>query len=372
MFDDREWMYKRIYSDLLQGIREGKFRPGDRIPSEKELSALYGVSRITSKKAMTMLAEEGWITRMPGRGSFVQPAEQIEAETAPAGEVRAVGMQPGSERRILGVILDSFGSDFGTGLLKSMEWECRKRGYSILLRCTNGSIEEENRAIHDAAALGACGMIIMCVHEETYNTTIIQLSLKNFPIVLVDRQMQGISIPCIKTDNYKAAFELTELLVKKNHKKIIFVSHSSMKTSTVRERYEGFADCIMEHSEVKGHMAEIVGYNPVPQDEEEEFLQYDREELRSFLLANEECDAFLVVEYKLGVLLRLVMKELGQEREIVTFDGLNRIYGETEFVHVKQDERSMGIKAVETIDDIINGKEVENVVCIPYVIAANK
>ena len=51
-------MYERIYADLLAKIQNGDYQPGDRLPSEKESAELYGVSRITAKKAMDMLAKE--------------------------------------------------------------------------------------------------------------------------------------------------------------------------------------------------------------------------------------------------------------------------------------------------------------------------
>lgn len=46
-------------------------QPGDRLPSENQLSALYGVSRITIRQALTALEDEGAIERRQGSGTFV-------------------------------------------------------------------------------------------------------------------------------------------------------------------------------------------------------------------------------------------------------------------------------------------------------------
>ena len=66
----RDPLYLKIYNDLLAGIKNGTYALGSRLPSEKELSSNYDVSRITSKKALEMLAEQNMITRMPGKGSM--------------------------------------------------------------------------------------------------------------------------------------------------------------------------------------------------------------------------------------------------------------------------------------------------------------
>ena len=79
-------MYERIYGDLLAKIQSGDYQPGDRLPSEKESAEFYGVSRITAKKAMDMLAKEKKISREPGRGSFVcSPAAVVEMKKESRG-----------------------------------------------------------------------------------------------------------------------------------------------------------------------------------------------------------------------------------------------------------------------------------------------
>src|SRR5690606_26146540 len=75
-------LYQQIYQQLLEDIRTGKYPPGSQLPTEKELAEAYGVSRITSKRALTELAEAGFIERIRGRGSFVH-AQGKSAEQAP-------------------------------------------------------------------------------------------------------------------------------------------------------------------------------------------------------------------------------------------------------------------------------------------------
>lgn len=64
-----------LYHQLRQAIREriaaGEWRPGEQVPTLRELCRLYGVSRITAVQALGALAQEGLLTRQRGKGTFV-------------------------------------------------------------------------------------------------------------------------------------------------------------------------------------------------------------------------------------------------------------------------------------------------------------
>ena len=56
---------------LIEEIRRGRLRPGDRIPSTRELAAQQGAHRNTIVAAYRDLAAQGWITTSQGKGTFV-------------------------------------------------------------------------------------------------------------------------------------------------------------------------------------------------------------------------------------------------------------------------------------------------------------
>lgn len=63
--------YQKIYSDLLKALQEKVYQPGDYLPSDGQLVIRYQVSRETVRKAVKALANDGYVQRLPGRGSIV-------------------------------------------------------------------------------------------------------------------------------------------------------------------------------------------------------------------------------------------------------------------------------------------------------------
>lgn len=64
-------LYHQMYEALRGYIEDGGLRPGDRLPGEDELNELFGVSQITTRKALDILVEAGLIFRRRGKGTFV-------------------------------------------------------------------------------------------------------------------------------------------------------------------------------------------------------------------------------------------------------------------------------------------------------------
>lgn len=66
-------LHEQLKEILRAEIREGRLRPGDRLPTEAELCARYRVSRAPVRQALEDLVREGLIVRRRGRGTFVAP-----------------------------------------------------------------------------------------------------------------------------------------------------------------------------------------------------------------------------------------------------------------------------------------------------------
>jgi GntR family transcriptional regulator len=63
--------YKRIQITIRKTIEDGRLRPGDAVPSERELAKLHEVSLMTARHALATLEHEGYVERRRGVGTFV-------------------------------------------------------------------------------------------------------------------------------------------------------------------------------------------------------------------------------------------------------------------------------------------------------------
>jgi GntR family transcriptional regulator len=65
-------IYLQIAAILRARITSEQIRPGRPVPSEPQLAGEFGVSRLTARKAVRVLADEGLVEVVQGRGAFVR------------------------------------------------------------------------------------------------------------------------------------------------------------------------------------------------------------------------------------------------------------------------------------------------------------
>lgn len=356
-----EPLYELIYKKILNDIRNGRYEEDEKLPSEKELCEQFNVSRITGKKAMDMLAEQNIIIRMPGKGSFVNSHyEQVMTEL-PQKENTTVPQ--------IGVIMDGFGGSYGYKIILGIEQTCREMGMVMSLYCTNGDAQEETKAINRMLSIGVDGIIIMCVHGENFNSIVLKLAVENYPIVLLDRQLKGVPVSFVGTDNRQAARELNEWLLDKGHKNICFASHKDSETSTIIERQSGFVDSFMKRGIIINEEKWLTDLKAtLPSSRSEQNLQEDVRKIKEYVKHNEEVTAFFAIEYDIAEIIKHVLIELGKEDkyDIVCFDGYDSIIGSSKFTHVCQDEFMIGKVSVETLQEKIKGRNETESILVPY------
>lgn len=98
--------YEEIEAYVMDMIRNGTLKEGDQIPRETELAELFHTSRPTVRQALSKLTLNGTITRIKGKGSFVQHTKLEQEYTRFISSYRAELQKKGLNPRTIVVSLE--------------------------------------------------------------------------------------------------------------------------------------------------------------------------------------------------------------------------------------------------------------------------
>lgn len=70
------FIYLQIASELREAIKRGDLLPGRPVPSIEQIRREHGFAVMTIRKAIKILADEGWVQIVPSKGTFVAPREE--------------------------------------------------------------------------------------------------------------------------------------------------------------------------------------------------------------------------------------------------------------------------------------------------------
>ncbi|WP_371017728.1 GntR family transcriptional regulator [Pseudalkalibacillus sp. JSM 102089] len=93
-------LYLQLMDDIIKKIELQKYREQEKLPSERELCEMYGMSRITVRQAMQELESEGFIYKQHGKGTFVAPksySQNLVKLYSFTEEMRKIGKIPTSK-----------------------------------------------------------------------------------------------------------------------------------------------------------------------------------------------------------------------------------------------------------------------------------
>lgn len=100
--------YQQLKQQLQRQIEEKQYPYGQCLPTERELCDMLDASRMTLRKAISELEDEGYLYRVQGKGTFVSYQEKLEQPLAKltsfSDDMRLRGMKPGSRILLMEVI----------------------------------------------------------------------------------------------------------------------------------------------------------------------------------------------------------------------------------------------------------------------------
>lgn len=313
----RKPIYQQIRDYLREEILSRRWKPGDRLPSENELSVQFGGSRITVKQALADLVKEGLVYRIQGRGTFV--TEGISGKTngyvyeTPsdyAASPPAPAPHPASVPPVIAVIIQQTLNTIIAELLDGIEGAAWEEGFRLLFMNARESAERELELLKSASGGGAKGIILFPAHGESYNEEVLRLTMMNYPVVVLDRYLRGVETNCVCSDNRDGTYRGTAHLIRLGHRRIGCVTSPVLGTTSLEDRLYGYEQALADHHIPVDHSARLHDLSP--------------DAIRSFLLDRRDLSALIVFDSVHGSRIMAAAEHLGiripEDLSLVIFD----------------------------------------------------
>lgn len=100
-------LHQQLEDILKERIENQEWKPDSNIPSENELSKMYGLSRMTVRSVITRLVHEGLLYRVPGKGTFVSSPKIVSKPLSQMGireQLEEMGYE--TETKLLSITID--------------------------------------------------------------------------------------------------------------------------------------------------------------------------------------------------------------------------------------------------------------------------
>ena len=206
-----------------------------------DIAALAGVSKSTVSRVLT---GTGYVN-----GETREKIEEI---------IKEYGYQPSESARSLskkttntiGVVVPEIDNSFYSEVLNGISQVVDENNYNIIYFNTNNSITKEEKALQMLKAQRVRGVILAAAvdYSEPEATAKLKLLLEkiNAPVVLLDREIDGINLDKVVYDNFGSAFAATEALIKAGNQTIGIIT-GDLNLKHARGRYEGYLQAMNQY-----------------------------------------------------------------------------------------------------------------------------
>lgn len=236
--------YLQVRRILEEKVRTGDYRPGNRIPGERDLARDLGVSQMTVNKAILALCADGWLRREAGNGTFVR-----DEFRPPVPDVVRIGfaVRTATER---------IGSDYYlSGLLQGIQRAVTNEPISLTL------FEITHAEVFGRLANAPVDGLLLVDVLHTSAGEVARLAEAGKRIVIVGAEAGSLRIPYVDADNYQGGLDAMQHLMREGHSRIAGV-FSYANASNTRRRLEAYRDALSSAGIVPPHCGVIGDDDP--------------------------------------------------------------------------------------------------------------
>lgn len=178
------------------------------------------------------------------RKKIIEIAKKYNYSPKAAGHDRKV-YEKG--RRILALLQPNLEYGFFCNLTDALCKKAKEVGYDLLIFNTGEDADLERRYLELCKMYQIDGILMSACDNNANIDYIYKLKQEKTPVVFVDRYIYDLDCSFVTSDNYESSYILTEKLINRGHKNILFLYHGEVQfTSVVKARFEGYQAAMIE------------------------------------------------------------------------------------------------------------------------------
>ncbi|MFA6688120.1 MAG: LacI family DNA-binding transcriptional regulator [Sphaerochaetaceae bacterium] len=139
--------------------------------------------------------------------------------------------------KLIGIIAPELSNTFFSEIVEQLERQLGPLGYAMLFCSSQNSVEEEKRRLRLLLERNVDALVVIPTGDT--GDHFIGKAFETTPLVMIDRQIPGLDVDLVLTDNKKGAYEVTTSLIREGHKRIGFLG-GDLHVHTATERLHGF------------------------------------------------------------------------------------------------------------------------------------
>ncbi|MBS6194289.1 MAG: GntR family transcriptional regulator [Clostridiales bacterium] len=242
---DNRPLYQQIKEDISTQIETKLLLPGDKLPTEQQLTEQYNVSRITVSKALAELKAEGKVVRHPNKGTFIADSDETEPPknisiSVPSGQPAAKNSELYEVAFIIPAIEDFFAMSLIAGVHSVLPDD---RYVCVVLPSRSPSTE--NYLLQRCIDQQVSGIILFPQDQPFFSSQLLYLLLQKSPLVLIDRSLPRLDTSYVISDNPVGGALCVDHLYRLGHRSFCFVSATCLSTFSIQERFNGIRESVV-------------------------------------------------------------------------------------------------------------------------------
>lgn len=221
-------LYRKIEQHYLERISNGELKHGDKLPTEYQMTDIFGVSRITVIKAMKELEKKGVIVRHTKTGTFVNCRNRNVIK-----------------QMIIPIVLP-YNNLLNYDIILGAQKFALDNDAVIPFYNTFNNPETEREILLSIEHMSIDGLLFYPCSALENIDILGRMYRKKLPVVLLDRAMLGTNFPLVTSDNHGGMRRLVRYLLRKGYRRFGYYGVSKKLITTEKDRFDGFCSALFD------------------------------------------------------------------------------------------------------------------------------